>query len=168
VPRGSAFRLPTRVRAGVPVCGGKAQLREIVQVRLGEPRAGHTQLVSIASETHGPVAPGLQPCLVERRTALQNPTTAPVAVRDLLDRILTTYGEIDRRFSPAGGLGALLNVYEQVRRELDRVSYEELDRMTQEIKSVIEALLKMDYELRRVHNLKLAFDGGDPGSEPQS
>lgn len=93
---------------------------------------------------------------------MQNTMTGPVAVRERLDRILAAYGEIDRRFSPAGGLGSLLNLYEQVRAELSRVSYEELDQMTQEIKSVIEALLKMDYELRRVHNLKLAFDGGDP------
>ena len=40
------------------------------------------------------------------------------------------------------------------------------DRMTGEIKNVIEALLTIDYELRRVQNLKLAFDsragqGGD-------
>ena len=64
----------------------------------------------------------------------------------------------------AGGLGSLLNLYEQVRRELERVSFEELDRMTLEIKAVIEALLKMDYELRKVHNLKLAFETRPPGA----
>ena len=79
-------------------------------------------------------------------------------VRDMLDRILATYEEIDRRFAAAGGVGSLLNLYEQVRRELERVSFDELDRMTLEIKSVIEALLKMDYELLKVHNLKLAFE----------
>src|SRR5437016_8670732 len=71
---------------------------------------------------------------------------------------------MDRRFSAAGGLGSLLNLYEQVRRELERVSFEELDRMTLEIKTVIEALLKMDYELRKVHNLKLAFETRPPGA----
>lgn len=101
------------------------------------------------------------------RSIVQNPTSTPLAVHDLLDKVVTAYGEIDRRFAPAGGVGALLGLYEQVRRELDRVSYEELDRMTLEIKTVIEALLKMDYELRRVHNLKVAFDGGIPG-EPRS
>ncbi len=79
-------------------------------------------------------------------------------VREVLDRILTSYDDIDRRFSAAGGLGSLLNLYEQVRRELERVSYAEIDRMTGEIKGVIEALLKMDYELKRVHHLKLSFD----------
>ena len=87
------------------------------------------------------------------------------SVRDRVERILSSYEEIDRRFLAAGGLGSLLNLYEQVRRELERVSFEELDRMTHEIKAVIEALLKMDYELRKVHNLKLAFEarGTSPG-----
>ena len=84
-------------------------------------------------------------------------------VRDRLERIMSAYEEMDRRFMAAGGLGSLLNLYEQVRRELERVSFEELDRMTLEIKNVIEALLKMDYELRKVHNLKLAFEARQPG-----
>jgi hypothetical protein len=89
------------------------------------------------------------------------------SVRDRLERVLSSYEEMDRRFTAAGGLGSLLNLYEQVRRELERVSFEELDRMTQEIKAVIEALLKMDYELRKVHNLKLVFEtraGGAGGN----
>ena len=86
------------------------------------------------------------------------PTVATGAhsVRDMLDRILASYEEIDRRFAAAGGVGSLLNLYEQVRRELERVSFDEL--------SVIEALLKMDYELRKVHNLKLAFETRPGGS----
>ena len=92
--------------------------------------------------------------------------TSTDSVRDRLERILSSYEEIDRRFMAAGGLGSLLNLYEQVRRELERVSFEELDRMTHEIKAVIEALLKMDYELRKVHNLKLAFEARTPASGP--
>jgi hypothetical protein len=86
------------------------------------------------------------------------------SVRERLDRILSSYEEIDRRFLAAGGLGTLLNLYEQVRRELERVSFDELDRMTHEIKGIIDALLKMDYELRRVSNLKVAFDAGVTGA----
>lgn len=89
-------------------------------------------------------------------------------VRERLDRILSAYEEVDRRFTAAGGLGSVLNLYEQVRREIERVSFEELDRMALEIKAVIEALLKMDYELRKVHNLKLAFETRPPGSPPAS
>lgn len=85
-------------------------------------------------------------------------------VREILDRVISAYEEIDHRFTAAGGLSRLLAVYEQLQRELERVSYEEIDRMTGEIKSVIETLLTMDYELRRVNNLKLAFDARQPGS----
>jgi len=95
---------------------------------------------------------------------VQTIATGTEGVRDLLDRIVSSYEELDRRFGAAGGLGSLLNLYEQVRRELERVSFEELDRMTHEIKTVIEALLKMDYELRKVHNLKLAFEARTPSS----
>jgi hypothetical protein len=90
--------------------------------------------------------------------------TGNESVRDRLERIMSAYEEMDRRFMAAGGLGSLLNLYEQVRRELERVSFDELDRMTLEIKSVIEALLKMDYELRKIHNLKIAFEARAPGS----
>src|SRR6266850_6704081 len=101
------------------------------------------------------------PSRVERVQETSNSTDG---VRERLERIMSSYEEIDRRFIAAGGLGSLLNLYEQVRRELERVSFEELDRMTHEIKTVIEALLKMDYELRKVHNLKLAFETRTPGT----
>ncbi len=97
---------------------------------------------------------------------MQDVMTTTDGVRERLDSILSSYDEMDRRFTVAGGLGSLLNLYEQVRRELERVSFEELDRMTQEIKAVIEALLKMDYELRKVHNLKLAFEARGAATGP--
>ena len=75
-------------------------------------------------------------------------------VREVLDRVISVYEEIDGRFAAAGGLSRLLSLYEQLQRELERVSYEEIDRMTGDIKGVIETLLTMDYELRRVNNLK--------------
>src|SRR5207249_12037845 len=99
-----------------------------------------------------------------REDPVQEIANSTDTVRDRVDRILSSYEEMDRRFLAAGGLGSLLNLYEQVRRELERVSFEELDRMTLEIKTVIEALLKMDYELRKVHNLKLAFETRPPGA----
>lgn len=83
-------------------------------------------------------------------------------IRTVLDRILAKYEEIDRRFAKAGGLPALLSLYEQVRRDLDRISFQEIDRVSAEIKDLIEALLKMSYELRKVHNLKLVFETKPP------
>lgn len=95
---------------------------------------------------------------------MQDSGTGGEGVRERLERIMSAYEDIDRRFIGAGGLGSVLNLYEQIKRELERVSFEELDRMTLEIKTVIEALLKMDYELRKVHNLKLAFETRSQGS----
>lgn len=90
--------------------------------------------------------------------------TGQESVRGLLERIMASYDEVEKRFAGTGGIGNLVAMYEQVRRELERISYEELDAMTREIKTVIDTLLKMDYELRKVHNLKLAFDGRQPES----
>ena len=95
---------------------------------------------------------------------MQNVETGSGDVRGQLERVLAAYAEIDRRFVQAGGLATVLALYEQIRHELARVSYDELDRMTQEIKAVIDALLKMDYELRKVNNLKVAFDTGTAGT----
>jgi hypothetical protein len=88
-------------------------------------------------------------------------------IRTVLERVLAKYEEIDRRFASAGGLPALLGLYEQVRRELERVSFQEIDRVTGEIKDVIEALLKMSYELRKVHNLKIIFESKPPSGNTE-
>ncbi len=86
-------------------------------------------------------------------------------IRDIVEGIASTYDEVDKRLSAAGGLTSLLSTYEQLRRELEKVSLQELDRMTGEIKNVIEALLKIDYELRKIQNLKLVFEPPrSPGS----
>ena len=113
--------------------------------------AWHSNCISVDRTSGGPV---------------HEHDNASEGVRERLDRIVSAYEEVDRRFTAAGGLGSVLSLYEQVRRELERVSFEELDRMGLEIKAVIEALLKMDYELRKVHNLKLAFETRPPGAAP--
>ena len=79
-------------------------------------------------------------------------------VREHLERILASYEEINRRFTEVGGIGKLLGLFEDVKRELERVSDQELERVTGEIKSVVEDLLKVDYEMRKVQNLKLLFE----------
>jgi len=83
-------------------------------------------------------------------------------VREHLDRILSAYEDISGRFSAAGGISELLGLFEEVKRELERVSDQELERVTGEIKAVVEDLLKVDYELRKVQNLKLLFEQRKP------
>ena len=75
-------------------------------------------------------------------------------VRQHLERILGSYEDINRRFTEVGGIGKLLGLFEDVKRELERV--------TGEIKGVVEDLLKVDYELRKVQNLKLLFEQRRP------
>lgn len=79
-------------------------------------------------------------------------------VREHLERILSSYEDINSKFSGVGGITKLLGLFEEVKRELDRVSDQELDRVTGEIRQVVEDLLKVDYELRKVQNLKLLFE----------
>ena len=67
---------------------------------------------------------------------------------------------VAQRFGPFGGLERVFALYEQIRIELERVRFDEIDLSTQAIKGAIETLLKMDYELRRLNNLKLAMGGG--------
>jgi hypothetical protein len=69
-------------------------------------------------------------------------------VREHLERILASYEDINVRFSGIGGIGKLLGLFEDVKRELERVSDQELERVTDEIRQVVEGLLKVDYELR--------------------
>jgi hypothetical protein len=97
-----------------------------------------------------------------RIAATKRRTRVTDNVREHLERILASYEEINRRFAEVGGIGKLLGLFEDVKRELERVSDQELDRVTGEIKSVVEDLLKVDYELRKVQNLKLLFEQRRP------
>ena len=74
------------------------------------------------------------------------------------EQILGRYRDIDCKLESLGGIGRILEFFEGVKRELDAVSHEELERIAAEIKGVVESLLTLDYELRKVQNLKLLFD----------
>jgi hypothetical protein len=161
VPDGRRSRARARDRADARWDSGRREHHAALPERIARRRVPR---LDIPDESLGSVAPELQCRDLASEERVQEIGTATDSVRDRLDRILSSYDEMDRRFMAAGGLGSLLNLYEQVRRELERVSFEELDRMTHEIKTVIEALLKMDYELRKVHNLKLAFEARTPSA----
>jgi len=84
------------------------------------------------------------------------------SVREHLERILTSYDQIGTRFASMGGVTKVLGLLEDVRRELDHVAENEIERVTADIKQVVEGLLKIDYELRKIQNLKLLFDQRSP------
>jgi hypothetical protein len=80
------------------------------------------------------------------------------SVREHLERILASYEQIGTRFASLGGVTKVLGLLEDVRRELEHVSEHDLERVTGDIKQVVESLLKVDYELRKIQNLKLLFE----------
>ena len=80
------------------------------------------------------------------------------SVREHLERILASYQQIGNRFAAMGGITKVLGLLEDVRRELDHVSEQDLERVTGDIKQVVESLLKVAYELRKIQNLKLLFE----------
>ena len=80
------------------------------------------------------------------------------SVREHLERILAPYEQIGTRFASMGGVTKVLGLLEDVRRELEHVSEHDLERVTGDIKQVVESLLKVDYELRKIQNLKLLFE----------
>ena len=108
---------------------------------------------------------GLHFCQVERSgtrgVSSDRPTSATASeVQAVLGRALDSYADIARRFDAIGGLERVFALYEQIRLELDRVQFSEIDATAEVIKDAVETLLKMDYELRRLNNLKLAFGAG--------
>jgi hypothetical protein len=93
------------------------------------------------------------------------PFANPAEVQVILGRALESYAEIAGRFGSFGGLERVFALYQQMREELERVQFGEIDASTQVIKGAVETLLKMDYELRLLNNLKLAFGGGTRDGE---
>lgn len=89
-------------------------------------------------------------------------------VREHLERILASYQQIGTRFSSLGGISKVLALLEDVRRELEHVSDQDLERVTGDIKQVVESLLKVDYELRKIQNLKLLFEQRSAPSDPRT
>ena len=89
-------------------------------------------------------------------------------VRKSFDRVLASYESISARFSDIGGIGKLLGVVEEAKRQLDRVSDAELQGVADEIKTVVEELLRVDYELRKIQNLNLLFDQQSDGASGES
>jgi hypothetical protein len=96
-----------------------------------------------------------------RGVSSDRPTSADTAdIHAVVGRALDSYGDLTRRFDAIGGLDRVFALYEQMRAELERVQFQEIDETAQVIKDAVETLLRMDYELRRLNNLKVALGGG--------
>lgn len=98
---------------------------------------------------------------------MQDTSDHAPGIRDVVQHVVASYEDLDRRFEQSGGLSALLGVYERIRQDLERTSHDELDRLSGEIKQLVELLLRMDYELRSIQELKRALDAGRAASVPR-
>lgn len=82
------------------------------------------------------------------------------------DAVLQYYAELDRRVATTGmnGIVGLLTVSQHVSAALQVVHPQELDGVVRELRSLVERLVRMDSELRRVRALKtqLAADEAPP------
>lgn len=95
------------------------------------------------------------------------PSSGIEGIRELVQRVFGAYQELDQRLGGSGGIRGLVEVYERVREDVDRIDDEELVQLTRGIKGILEALLRMDYELRAIHRMKRALGGvGGPGEPP--
>jgi|GEM_PF-5987470 len=84
--------------------------------------------------------------------------------RDLVQRVFAAYEDLDGRYGGAGGLRGVIERCERVRAELDAVSEDELRHVTSGIRQLLETLIRMDYELRTIQQVKRALQGLE--SEP--
>jgi len=137
--------------AGRPDCG-------VLQHPTLHPRSGRAARIAAAAAGYF-----RSPCGGDTdRGAVTREGRVDDKLRDDVERILASYEDISARFSEVGGIDKLLGLFDDVKQELERVSDHELERVTQEIKAVVEHLLKVDYELRKVQNLKLLFEQRKP------
>lgn len=93
-------------------------------------------------------------------------TSSLEGIRDLVQRVFGAYQELDQRLGEGGGVRGLVATCERLRDDIDRIDSEELAQLTRGIKGVLEALLRMDYELRALLQVKRALAGvGSPGEQ---
>ncbi|MCC6766914.1 MAG: hypothetical protein IT293_19835 [Deltaproteobacteria bacterium] len=83
-------------------------------------------------------------------------------LRRWAEDVLRYYGDLDRRVATTGldGIVGLLTVSQHVASALQVFEPQELDRPVRELRSLLERLVRIDSELRRVRALKARI-GGD-------
>ena len=76
------------------------------------------------------------------------------------DQIVTFTREINRRMSESGvaGVEGLVNLYDQLRTALGKVSHQEIEWAQGEVTRVIESLKRLSQELQHLANLKSALE----------
>lgn len=79
------------------------------------------------------------------------------------------YGEINRRLSAAGvdGIGGLLKLHDQLERALREVSGKEVEWALGQIKRVLDEIIRIDSELKRLQGIVISVTGDSPAEEEE-
>ncbi len=87
-------------------------------------------------------------------------------LRGQASEVLRVYGEIGRRVSATGvdGISGLLELHGRLERALRDVSAKEVEWALDRIKGVLDEMIRVDSELRRLQRILVALDleSGEP------
>ncbi len=89
-------------------------------------------------------------------------------MRRQTEDIVRYYGELNRRIANAGmdGIPKLLEVSTQLELALGEIGAHELTWVADEIKRLLDELVRMDSQLQRLRELKMMFEGAPDQEEP--
>lgn len=89
-------------------------------------------------------------------------------MRRQTEDIVRYYGELNRRIAHAGmdGIPKLLELSTQLELALGEIGAHELQWVADEIKRLLDELVRMDSHLQRVRELKMLLEGAPEHEEP--
>jgi ubiquinone biosynthesis protein UbiJ len=92
----------------------------------------------------------------------------PDPLRRQTEDIIRYYGELNRRVAQAGmeSIPRLLEVEKQLEMTVAEIAPQELAWATDEIRRLLDELVRMDSQLQRLRDLKEVIDG-NPGRDEQ-
>jgi len=90
-------------------------------------------------------------------------------MRRQTEDVVRYYGELNRRFAGSGvdGIPRLLELSQQIERAMGAVGSQELEWFGSEIKQLVDRLVEMESQLKRLRDLKVVLDAAPERSEFQ-
>jgi hypothetical protein len=87
-------------------------------------------------------------------------------MRRQTEDIIRYYGEIGRRISATGtaGVPGLLEMSRQIETAVAVVGSQEIDWVVDEVRTLLDQLVRIDTQLQRLRELKTALDGDIPSA----
>jgi hypothetical protein len=90
-------------------------------------------------------------------------------MRRQTEDIIRYYGEIDRRISDTGtdGVPGLLEISRQLESAIAVLASQEIDWVVSEVRTLLDQLVRIDSQLQRLRELKMALEDGTASAELQ-